>query len=219
MMFSAKCVLFDLDGTLIDTAPDLAHAANEVRAELNLAPLPLAHYRPVASSGARGLLRAALDLTPDDPEFDRHRERFLEHYQSNLSRGSKLFPGMADVLGALESRGLRWGIVTNKARRFTEPLVRDLGLAERCACVIAGDDVPQPKPAPDSIQLACSQLDIAPNEAIYVGDDRRDIVASHAAGMPAVAAGWGYLGDDPDPASWSPDAIAATPTSLLALLA
>jgi phosphoglycolate phosphatase len=218
MTFSPKCVLFDLDGTLIDTAPDLAHAANEVRAELNLAPLPLAHYRPLASSGARGLLRAALDLTPADPDFDQRRMRFLEHYRCNVSRSSRLFPGMDELLDALESRGLRWGIVTNKARRFTEPLVRDLGLAERCACVVAGDDVPQLKPAPDSLHLACAQLDIEPNEAIYVGDDRRDIVASRAAGMPAIAAGWGYLGDHPDPASWSPDAIAATPTSLLALL-
>jgi phosphoglycolate phosphatase len=218
MKFSPSCVLFDLDGTLVDTAPDLAHAANLVREDLRMAPLPLEHYRPVASSGARGLLRAALNLTPEHPDFPERKERFLVHYESNLSRGSRLFAGMEEVLKALEARGLRWGVVTNKARRFTQPLLNDLKLTERCACIIAGDDVIKPKPAPDSILLACARLDIEPAQGLYVGDDLRDIVAGKAAGMPSVAAGWGYMGDNPDPASWSPDAIVPTPTELLSLI-
>jgi phosphoglycolate phosphatase len=218
MKFSPSCVLFDLDGTLVDTAPDLAHAANLVREDLRMAPLPLEHYRPVASSGARGLLRAALDLTPEHPDFPARKERFLVHYESNLSKGSRLFAGMDQVLATLEARGVRWGVVTNKVRRFTEPLLKDLKLTERCACIIAGDDVLKPKPAPDSILLACARLDINPAEGLYVGDDLRDIVAGKAAGMPSVAAGWGYMGDNPDPASWSPDAIVPTPTGLLTLI-
>lgn len=218
MRFPAQCVLFDLDGTLIDTAPDLAGAANAVRAELDLPPLPLAQYRPAASGGARGLLRVALGIQPGDAEFMTHRQRFIAHYEQHLADGSGLFDGVETLLQNLEARGLRWGIVTNKVRALTDPLLEALQLHTRSACTIAGDDVEHPKPAPDSLYLACTRLGISSATAVYVGDDRRDIVAGRAAGMPTVAAGWGYLGDYPDPASWEPDVIIQTPAELLTLL-
>jgi N-acetyl-D-muramate 6-phosphate phosphatase len=213
----SACILFDLDGTLVDTAPDLAYAANCVRAEAGLPPLPAAQFRKVASAGARGMLKVGLDLSPDHPDYDARRESFLAHYRKNLARESRLFPGMDPVLRHFEGRGTRWGIVTNKPQWLTDPLVDALALAARAACVVGAIEGVPPKPAPDLLLHAAAQLGIAAGDCVYVGDDRRDIVAARAAGMPVVAAAWGYLGDDGPLTEWAADAVFRTPADLLAL--
>lgn len=214
----SKCVLFDLDGTLVDTAPDLGLAANLVREELDMEPLPLSTYRPYASCGARGLLKVAIGMNMDHPDYPQRKERFLVHYRANLSRNSSLFPGVAEMLGALEHAGIRWGIVTNKVSSLSEPLVADLGLMARSACLVSGDSTPKPKPAPEPLLLAAKLVGIAPRDCLYVGDDERDILAGRAAHMRTAAAGWGYMGDKPDPRSWSADVIVETPAELVQLL-
>lgn len=218
MKFKVQCVLFDLDGTLVDTAPDLGGSANYVRQQLGMPALPLDDYRPVASAGARGLLGKALGIKPDDAAFPMHRDTFLNHYRANLSRASTLFPGMDDFLKTLEQRGIRWGVVTNKPSWLTNPLMDELKLSQRSACTISADEVPKPKPAPDSILLACSRLKLSPADCIYVGDDKRDIDAGRAAGMKTVAADWGYLGEAGPIHTWGADVIATTPTDLTNLL-
>ena len=210
-----KCVLFDLDGTLVDTAPDLAYAANAVRADLFLPPLALKHYRPVASGGARGLLKVALNLTPEDPDFPKHRERFLAVYRDNLSRESRLFPGIDQALLMLEGSGVRWGVVTNKPDWLAQPLMQELRLAERAACTIGIRDGLAPKPAADPLLLACRQIGLAPAECVYVGDDRRDMEAGRAARMPVLAAAWGYIGVNESLEDWGADAIIQSPTDLI----
>lgn len=212
--FSPRCVLFDLDGTLVDTAPDLAYAANQVRAEVGLPPLPVTRYRPVASAGARGLLKVGLDLSPDHPDYAGRRESFLAHYRTHLARESRLFDGMDAALHALERGGVAWGIVTNKPQWLTEPLLAQLALADRAAVAIGQMEGVPPKPAPDGLLLACRRVGVAPGDCVYVGDDRRDVVAARAAGMPVIAAAWGYLGVDEDVAGWQADAICGTPADL-----
>lgn len=212
-----KAVLFDLDGTLVDTAPDLGYAANCVRAEAGMEPLPLPVYRPVASSGARGLLKIALGLTPDDADYVQRRDSFLAHYRANLARASRLFPGLNELLLSCELRGIRWGVVTNKASWLAGPLMAELKLASRAACLIGADQVPQPKPAPDSLIFATQQLGLAPAQCVYVGDDKRDIDAAIAAKMPSIAAGWGYIGDS-EIESWGADRIAQTVAELARML-
>lgn len=214
----SKCVLFDLDGTLVDTAPDLGLAANLVREEQGMEPLPPSSYRPYASCGARGLLKVALGMSMDHPEYPQRKERFLVHYRANLSRNSRLFPGVAEMLAALEHAGIRWGIVTNKVSSLSEPLVGDLGLKERSACLVSGDSTPKPKPAPEPLLLAARLVGVSPRDCLYVGDDERDILAGRAAHMRTVAAAWGYMGDKPDPRSWSADVIVETPPELVQLL-
>ena len=210
-----RCVLFDLDGTLVDTAPDLAYAANCLRAEAGLPPLPVERYRPVASAGARGLLKVGLDLTPDHPDYDRHRQGFLAHYRAHLARESRLFPGMDEVLHAFAARGIPWGVVTNKPQWLTEPLLDALALTPRAAVVIGAMEGLAPKPAPDSLLRACDRLGVKAPDCLYVGDDLRDIVAARAAAMPAVAAAWGYLGDGESVEHWGADAVIRTPAELL----
>lgn len=213
-----RAVLFDLDGTLVDTAPDLGRAANQVRAEADLAPLPVADYRPVASAGARGLLKVAFGIGPDHPDFPARRERFLEHYRAGISRESRLFPGFDAVLAAFERAGVRWGIVTNKPQWLTDPLVADLGLATRSAVTLGAIDGLAPKPAPDALLRACAVLGLRPDDCVYVGDDQRDVAAARAAGMPVVAAAWGYVGYGEPVERWNADAILREPTDLLGLL-
>ncbi len=213
----AKVWLFDLDGTLVDTAPDLGHAANLVRGECGLPPLPLIDYRPAASSGARGLLKVGLGMTPDHPEFPQRRDSFLAHYRAGLSRDSKPFPGVLELLLAIELQPARWGVVTNKPGWLTQPLMADLKLAARAACIISGDSTPNPKPAPDPILLACEQLGVKPGDCVYVGDDLRDIDAARAAQMRSVAAGWGYEGSTPI-AQWNADYLAPGVTDLIGML-
>lgn len=209
-----RAMLFDLDGTLVDTAPDLGHAANGVRERLNLPPLPLADYRPVASAGARGLLGKALGITPEHEDFARHRETFLELYRANLARASCLFDGMDEVLRSMEQRGIHWGVVTNKPAWLTRPLLEALDLARRAACSVSADEVPRAKPAPDALFRACELLALSPADCVYVGDDLRDIVAGQAAGMRTIAADWGYLGEGGPIESWNADAIARVPADL-----
>lgn len=218
MRLEPRCVLFDLDGTLVDTAPDLGAAANAVRQQLGMPPLPVAEYRPVASAGARGLLRTALGIAPEHADFEAHRSYFLDYYRANLSRHSVLFPGMDDALHAFEQRGVSWGVVTNKPAWLTRPLMDQLDLTRRAACIVSGDEVPKAKPAPDSLRLACAQLRLHPADCVYVGDDKRDIDAARAAGMPAIAAEWGYLGDNGPISGWQADVIVATPAELASLL-
>lgn len=213
-----RTVLFDLDGTLADTAPDLAGAVNRMRLRRGLEALHVDLLRPVASAGARGMLSVGLDVTPDSPLFEALREEFLSEYEQALDVDSRLFDEVQALLDALSEGGLSWGVVTNKAMRFTEPVLSALGLHTGAAVVIAGDTTPHPKPHPAPLLEACRRLGVAAHEAIYVGDDLRDVQAARAAGMPAVAAGYGYLGEHPDVHAWQADAVIASPAALLGLL-
>jgi phosphoglycolate phosphatase len=213
-----EAVLFDLDGTLADTAADLAGALNRLRSEHGKPPLPLESMRRHTSSGARGLLKAGFDLDPDHQNYIPMRDRFLELYEQALCVHTRLFAGMDELLADLEGRGVTWGIVTNKARRFTEPLIRELRLHTRAACIVSGDTTPKLKPAPDPLLHAADLIRIAPSACLYVGDDLRDVKSARAAGMPVVAAGWGYLGEQADPREWGADAVLAHPAEILRFL-
>ena len=217
MSAATRCVLFDLDGTLVDTAADLGRAANYVRKSLGLEALPLADYRPAASSGARGLLRIALGITPDHIDFPVRRESFLAHYRDNLSRHSRPFEGMDETLEELESRGLKWGVVTNKPKVYTDALLRALRLDRRAAVVVSADEAQKPKPAPDPLLLACFRARVTPEECVYVGDDKRDVDAGRAAGIRTIAVTWGYEGEHPI-RSWGADALINKPEELLRLV-
>lgn len=210
-----RAVLFDLDGTFADTAADLARALNRLRAERGLAPLPLPVTRPHTSAGARGLLQVGFGVTPESEGYGAMRERFLDLYADGVCLETRLFDGISALLSAIEARGLRWGIVTNKPRRFTEPLLRKLGLDGRAACVVSGDSAPHIKPHPASLLLAVSLLALEPAQCLYVGDDLRDVQAARAAAMGVVVAAWGYLGDNGDPRTWGADAVIAHPRDVL----
>jgi 2-phosphoglycolate phosphatase len=212
-----KAVLFDLDGTLIDTAPDLAYAVNCMRGTRGMPPLPLSATRPVTSLGARGLLNAGFGMSPEHPDYGAMRAEFLALYENNIFRESRLFPGIPELLDAIEARGLRWGIVTNKAERLARLLLGLMEVSPRAACIIGGDTTPRLKPHPDPLLAACRTLAESPGDCIYVGDDRRDIEAGQAAGMKVVAARWGYLNGS-DPAAWNADWLMGQPQDLLALL-
>jgi N-acetyl-D-muramate 6-phosphate phosphatase len=210
-----RAVLFDLDGTLADTAPDLGGALNTLLAEHGKAPLPLERIRPHVSHGARGMLQIGFGLTPADARFETLRQSFLDVYEANLCVGTALFPGMAELLAALEARHLTWGIVTNKPKRFTEPLIDLLNLSHRAACIVSGDSAARAKPHPDTLLAASRIIDVAPNETLYVGDDERDVIAARAAAMGAVVALYGYLGDGKSPREWGADAHIEHPQALL----
>jgi phosphoglycolate phosphatase len=213
-----RAVLFDLDGTLADTAPDLGRALNRLRAEHGLEPLPIATLRAHASSGARGLLKTGFGLTPESEGYIALRDRFLELYAENLCVDTRLFDGIPELLSTIEARPLPWGIVTNKAMRFTGPLLRTLAIAHRAACIVSGDSTPHIKPHPASLLQAAALLALAPRECIYLGDDLRDVQAARAAGMRFAAARWGYLGDGADPGTWEADAVISDPREILDLL-
>lgn len=213
-MTSIALVLFDLDGTLADTAPDLAAAANGMRLRRGLAPLPLAELRPMVSQGARGLLECAFGITPQTPDYVAWRDEFLGDYESRLCVDTALFSGIDAVLAGCESLGARWGIVTNKAARFTEPLVRTLGLAGRAACIVSGDTTPHAKPHPAPIQHALAACGVQPSQAAYVGDDERDIIAGRAAGVFTVGVRYGYLGDGKPIEQWGADRVVDTPAGV-----
>ncbi len=217
--FSPKAVLFDLDGTLADTAPDLAHALNRLRSERQCQPLPLAFSRPYTSSGARGLIAIGFGITPGHPEFEPLKERFLEFYAAGVCIDSRLYDGMPELLVQLEARGIAWGIVTNKATRFTTPLVARLRLDQRAACVVSGDTAARPKPHPDPLLLAAAQINLQPAQCLYVGDDLRDVQSARAAGMPVLVAGFGYLGVGSNPRHWGADGIIDSPLDALKYLA
>lgn len=213
-----EAVFFDLDGTLADTAPDLAGALNRLKAEQGLVPSPLAQLRPQVSNGVRGMLGIGFGLTPDAPRYPAIAERFLQLYASALCVETRLFAGIDEVLSHLDGSGITWGIVTNKAERFARPLIEALGLTSRCACIVGGDTAARPKPFADPLLYACSSAGVAPADSLYIGDDIRDIQAGKAAGMRTIAAAYGYLGSSPPVSSWSADAIIGHPLDLLPLL-
>lgn len=218
-MAGARAVLFDLDGTLADTAPDLGRALNRLRAERGLEPLPIGIMRAQASSGARGLLKAGFGSTPESKGYEALRDRFLELYAENLCVDTRLFDGISELLSAIEARPLPWGIVTNKAKRFTEPLLRALAIGHRPACIVSGDSTPHIKPHPAPLLQAAMLLALPAGDCVYVGDDLRDAQAARAAGMRFAVAGWGYLGDEADPRTWEADAVVSHPREVLDLIA
>lgn len=212
-----KAVLFDLDGTLADTAPDLSYAVNRMRMARGLPQLPLAATRPVTSLGARGLLGVGLDVSPGHPDYEALRDEFLAIYTDNLCRETRLFPGMAELLTELERRAVLWGVVTNKAERLTHPLLEQLGLHRRAACIVGGDTTGKLKPDPAPLLAASQRIGIAPPDCLYLGDDQRDVEAGRAACMKVVVAGFGYL-NGTNPETWNADAIIAKPLDLLGYL-
>jgi len=203
-----KAVLFDLDGTFADTAPDLGYALNCMRAARGLGALPIDTTRPVTSLGARGMLGIGFEIAPGHAEYAAMREEFLRIYEANLCRSTTLFPGIAELLENLEARALRWGIVTNKAERYARPLLEELGVGERAACIIGGDTTPHLKPHPAPLLAACEVLALPPANCVYVGDDRRDVEAGRAAGMKTIAVKYGYLNGGV-PENWGADAVIA----------
>lgn len=213
---SPRALLFDLDGTLADTAPDLAAAVNLLRTTRGLLPTPYDLLRPVASAGARGLIGVAFGITPEDEGYDAMRVSFLDHYAAQIADKTTLFEGVAALLLHLQEQGLQWGIVTNKPSRFTDALVPLIGL-ELAGCVISGDTTAHAKPHPAPLLEAARRLNLAPEDCWYIGDDLRDIDAGKAAGMPTIAAAWGYCGNS-EPLTWNADAIAAHPLDLVKML-
>jgi len=220
MSLTPDLVLFDLDGTFADTAPDLAHALNRTLTEQRRPPLPFERIRPVVSLGGTALIRLGfVDVDESDPRFAQYRSRFLDIYLEDIAGHTCLFPGMTEVLARLEARHRRWGIVTNKPAWLTDPLLQALDLARRACCVVSGDTLPRRKPHPDPLLHACNMAGVAPAAAVYVGDARRDVDAARAAGMPVIVARYGYIPADEDPAAWGGDAVIDSPLALLHLLA
>ncbi len=198
-------ILFDFDGTLADTAPDLAAAANRQRARAGLEPLPLEVLRPHSSAGARGLLRCALNLTPTDEAYEAHRVQFLKDYEGAMMVETCLFDGVTELLAQIKDAGMTWGIVTNKATYLATPLVAALGLARDCAVLVCGDTTAHTKPHPLPLLHAAQQAGFGVEQCLYVGDDLRDIQAAQAAGMPSIAAAYGYCGPEHPPETWQAD--------------
>ena len=213
-------VLFDLDGTLVDTAPDLAHALNLQLIKHAKPPLAYENIRPFASHGSRGLIGLGFGITPVDDSFIAMRDEYLSIYDSVFTRSPVLLPGVAELLQAIENKGLKWGIVTNKPRRFTIGLIESMGLIleNRAACIVCGDDAPQPKPSPATLLMACEQANVKPENCIYVGDAERDMIAGKAAGMKTVAALFGYIDKTDKPQEWGADALIKTPEELVKIL-
>lgn len=201
-----QAVLFDLDGTLIDSAPDLGAAADKMRTDRGMPSLPAEHYRPMAGAGARGMLGVAFGCAVGHPDYDALREEFFRNYEACMTERTFAFEGVAELLQAITLRGLAWGVVTNKAERFALPLTRHMTLFASAATVVCGDTTPHSKPHPAPLLEAARRLGLAPDQCLYVGDDARDIVAGRAAGMPTVAACYGYLGAHGDTFSWGADA-------------
>jgi phosphoglycolate phosphatase len=210
-----RAVLFDLDGTLADTAPDLAAALNRLLGEQGRPAVPIERARPVTSSGARGMLKVGFGIDPQDARYEQLKARFLDLYGERICGETRLFDGIADLLAALEGRNLAWGVVTNKPERFTLPLLEALGLRTHAACVVGGDTTERAKPHPDPLLHAAQALRLDAARCVYVGDDVRDVQAARAAGMPVIAAAYGYLGDGGDPRTWGADAVVAHPLEVL----
>ena len=211
-----RAILFDLDGTLADTAPDLAAAVNLLRTVRGLAPTPYDILRPTASAGARGMIGASFGLTPHDEGYDELRQGFFDNYQAAMMVHSSLFDGIPELLDGINAAGLAWGIVTNKPARFTDPLLPLIGL-DKTACAISGDTTPHPKPHAAPLLEAAKRLGLPPEQCWYAGDDLRDIQAGQAAGMLTIACQWGYCGAI-EPVTWGADHLVATPQDLLELI-
>lgn len=213
-----QAVLFDLDGTLIDSAPDLGAAADKMRTDRGLPSLPLAQYRPMAGAGARGMLAIAFGMTPEHPEFLAYREEFFVNYENAMTERTVIFDGVPEMIATIVAAGLPWGVVTNKSRRFTDPLTAAMPLFANAGAIVSGDTTPHAKPHPEPLFEAARRLGVAPGRCVYVGDDERDIVAGLAAGMGTVAAAYGYLGAQSDVARWNAHLHIDTPQALLKYL-
>lgn len=211
-------VLFDLDGTLIDSAPDLGAAADKMRTDRGLPSLPLDYYRHMAGAGARGMLGLAFDMTPQHPDFAEWREEFFGNYEGCMTERTFAFDGVAEMIEQLNAQRMPWGVVTNKASRFTDPLTRGMPLFATARTIVSGDTTPHAKPHPAPLLEAARRLGLEPAQCVYVGDDERDIVAGLAAGMGTVAATYGYLGKSADTAKWGAHAQIHSPNHLLQLL-
>lgn len=212
---AVKAVLFDLDGTLVDSAPELGAAADKMRTDRGLPSLPLDRYRPLAGAGARGMLGVAFDVQPDSPDFIPLRDEFLQNYEDRMLLNTHAFDGVVELVEALHAQGVQWGVVTNKSMRFTDPLTQALPLFATARAVVSGDTTPFSKPHPEPLFEAARRLGVAPGDCVYVGDDERDIVAGRAAGMRTVAATYGYMGAQADAILWDADAAIASPMELL----
>jgi phosphoglycolate phosphatase len=218
LLRNVRAVLFDLDGTLVDSAPDLGAAADRMRLARGIPSLPLGDYRPHAGSGAKGMLSVAFGMTPEHGDYETLREEFYRQYEACLTERTIAFSGVAELLAGLLHHGLRWGVVTNKAQRFSMPLTRAMPLFGSASTIISGDTTPHIKPHPAPLLEAARQLNLAPTDCVYVGDDARDILAGRAAGMLTVAARYGYLGPGADVALWGADAEVNSPLEVLKLL-
>ena len=218
MFKKIEAVLFDLDGTLIDSAPDLGAAADKMRTDRGLPSLPQAQYRPMAGAGARGMLGVAFGIAPGHADFEALKEEFFKNYEACMTERTYAFDGVVDLIEQLDRAGIKWGVVTNKSERFALPLTRAMPLFQSAQTIVGGDTTSHAKPHPAPLLEAARQMGIAPENCLYVGDDERDIVAGRAAAMPTVAAAYGYLGATAAIEHWKADATIATPGALLALL-
>lgn len=214
----AQAVLFDLDGTLVDSAPDLGWAADQLRIRRGLPSLPFEHYRHMAGAGARGMVAQALGVVPGDADFEPLRDEFLDIYADCLTERTHAFDGVSELIRAIQAQGLPWGVVTNKAHRFTMPLTAAMPLFESAVTIVSGDTTPHAKPHPAPLLEAAKRAGVQPERCVYVGDDQRDIVAGKAAGMWTVAATYGYLGVVSDVAQWQADVCIHSPVELLQYL-
>jgi phosphoglycolate phosphatase len=210
-----RSILFDLDGTLADTAPDLALALNAVLKHHGRTPLSYEAIRPVASHGGIALIELGFQITAAAPEFEQLRQEFLDYYHKNICQKTSLFEGMEQVLEYIESNNMNWGIVTNKPAFLTDPLIAALGLSSRAVSIISGDTANNRKPHPEPILLACQQAGSTPDQCLYVGDAQRDIEAGHHAGMLTAVANWGYIGHDDKPDNWGADLYFDQPADLM----
>lgn len=215
MRSAIRAVLFDLDGTLIDSAPDLAGATNDMLTARGLPEVPFERLRPMVGAGARGMMGVAFGVAPGEPLFPSLRDEFFDRYEQRLLRETAPFDGIATMLQSLEDDGLKWGIVTNKSERFALPLARGLGWSSQAAAVIGGDTTPHAKPHPEPLLEAARRAGVDPRACVYVGDDARDILAGRAAGMATVAVRWGYLGDGEAIEAWGADVVLDSPAELL----
>ncbi len=215
---NVQAVLFDLDGTLIDSAPDLGAAVDKMRVARGMSSLPLSHYRPMAGAGARGMIGLAFGWTPDHPDYEQLKEEFFVNYESCMTERTFAFEGVAQLIQELVDLKMPWGVVTNKSKRFAEPLTQAMPLFASAAVVISGDTTPHAKPHPAPLLEAAKRLGVDPGACVYVGDDERDIVAGHAAQMKTVAATYGYLGAQADVQRWQAHAQIDSPKQLLKLL-
>lgn len=215
---NVQAILFDLDGTLIDSAPDLGAAADALRVARGLPSLPLARYRPMAGAGARGMLGVAFGMNPDHPEFMTLREEFFCNYERTMTQHTQVFLGVPELLQTITKQGLRWGVVTNKAERFSLPLTQSMTMFKTADVIVSGDSTPHAKPHPAPLLEAARRLGVDAKQCIYVGDDERDIVAGLAAGMATVAVTYGYLGEHSDTGQWGAHATINCALELLSLL-
>lgn len=215
MFRNVEAVLFDLDGTLIDSAPDLGAAADKMRIDRGLPSWPLQHYRHMAGAGARGMLAIAFDMTPEHPDFEAMKEEFFVNYENCMTERTIIFDGVVDMIAQLQEKGLPWGVVTNKSNRFTDPLTRSMPLFSTAGAIVSGNTTPHAKPHPEPLLEAARRMSVAPARCVYVGDDERDIVAGLAAGMGTVAATYGYLGQQSDISRWNAHLHIDSPSDLL----